>query len=69
MKEPADSANLREKEAEMHFVVLVIVFAFVFAVLALVGFALFEMSPFASHNDHYRDPETGKRLFGSPHLD
>ena len=53
----------------MNIVVLVIVCAFVLSVLLLVGFALFETSPFASHRDHYRDPVTGKRLFDSPHLD
>ncbi len=53
----------------MHIVVLVIVFAFVFSVLALVGFTLFKLSPFARHTDHYRDPETGERRFESPRLD
>jgi hypothetical protein len=53
----------------MNIVFLIIVFAFVTSVFALAGYALMKISPFATHSDHYRDPETGKRLFGSPHLD
>jgi hypothetical protein len=53
----------------MHIVALAVVFAFVFSVLAVVGFALFQMSPFARHKDRYRDPETGERRFDSPRLD
>ncbi len=53
----------------MHIVALAIVFGFVFSVLAVVGFALFKMSPFAHHADRYRDPETGKKRFESPRLD
>jgi hypothetical protein len=53
----------------MHIVVLVIVFGFVFSVLALVGFALSKMTPFARHTDRYRDPETGERRFDSPRMD
>ncbi len=53
----------------MHIIVLAIVFGFVFSVLALVGLALFKISPFARHADHYRDPETGKRRFNSPRID
>ena len=53
----------------MQFVVLIIVFAFVISVLGVVGFTLFEISPFAHHTDHYRDPETGNRRFDSPRLD
>lgn len=47
----------------------VIVIAFVLAVLALVAFAVFELTPYAKHSDHYRDPETGKRRWSSPRLD
>jgi hypothetical protein len=43
--------------------------AFVLAVLAVVAYALFKLSPFAHHADHYRDPRTGKRLQESPHLE
>jgi hypothetical protein len=48
---------------------LVIVVIFVLAVLGAVGYALFEMSPFAHHADRYRDPVTHKRLGQSPRLD
>jgi hypothetical protein len=47
----------------------VIVFLFVIVVLGTVAFALFEMSPFARHQDRFRDPKTGKRLSESPRLD
>ncbi len=47
----------------------VIVIAFVITVLALVGYALFEMTPFATHTDQLRDPRTGKRRWESPRLD
>ena len=63
------SVKLREKEAEMNIVFIIVVFAFVISVLAVVGVALFEMSPAGRHRDHYRDPETGERRFESPRLD
>lgn len=44
-------------------------FLFVFGVLAVVAWALFEMSPFARHKDQFRDPRTGKRIGSSPRLD
>ena len=47
----------------------IVVLAFVVAVLALVGYAIFEMSPFGRHKDHYRDPETGNRRWESPNLE
>ena len=47
----------------------VIVFVFVVGVLATVGFALYAASPFASHRDRFRDPQTGKRQSEFPHLD
>jgi hypothetical protein len=47
----------------------VIVGVFVLGVLALVAFAFYAMSPFASHSDRYRDPATGKRTSDSPRLD
>ena len=53
----------------MNIVILIIVFAFVISVVALVGFTIFEVSPFGRHTDHYRDSETGKRRFDSPELD
>jgi hypothetical protein len=40
--------------------------AFVIGVLVVVAYALFEMSPFAHHEDRYREP--GERQ-QSPHLD
>ena len=47
----------------------VVVMAFVVAVLAIVAFALFEVTPFAHHAESYRDARTGKRRWDSPHLD
>ena len=44
----------------------VVTLAFVLVVLAVVVFALFEMSPFAHHVDRYHEP--GQRQ-QSPHLD
>jgi len=53
----------------MDTVYLVIVIVFVVAVLGAVGYALFEMSPFARHADQYRDPVTHERIGQSPRLD
>ncbi len=47
---------------------LVITFFFVIAVLALVAYALFELTPWGRHKDHYRDA-TGHRRYESPFLD
>ena len=47
----------------------IVVMAFVVFVLALAAYAFFELTPFAKHADHYRDPETGKRRGESPRLD
>jgi len=47
---------------------LVIALVFVFSVLALVAYSIFEITPFAHHKDHYRDT-TGHRRFESPRLD
>ena len=44
-------------------------FVFVFGTLAIVGWALFKMSPFARHSDEFRDPRTGKFKGHSPRLD
>ena len=46
-----------------------VVLAFVIAVLGVVAYSLFELSPFAHHADQFRDPRTGKRKWQSPHLD
>ena len=69
MEQPALCANLSGKEAAMNIVMLIIVLAVVISLLGLVGFAIFQISPFGRHSDHYRDPETGKRRFDSPRLD
>jgi|GEM_PF-2132887 hypothetical protein len=47
----------------------IVVLGLVAAVLAVILLALFEMSPFARHRDHYRDPSTGKRTAHSPNLE
>jgi hypothetical protein len=47
----------------------VVAFGFVLAVLAVVAYALFELSPFARHADRFRDLRTGKRRWQSPRLD
>jgi hypothetical protein len=47
----------------------VVVFVFVFSVLAFVAYAFFEVSPFARHKELFRDPRAGKRLWQPPHLD
>ena len=44
----------------------VITMAFVIATLAIVAYALYEMSPFARHAERYHEP--GQRQ-QSPHLD
>jgi hypothetical protein len=44
----------------------VIVMVVVFGILAVVAYALFEVSPFAYHEDRYHEP--GQRQ-QSPHLD
>jgi hypothetical protein len=44
----------------------VIVMVVVFGIIAVVAYALFEMSPFAHHTDRYHEP--GQRQ-ESPHLD
>jgi len=46
-----------------------IVLIFVAAVLLVVGFTLFEMSPFGRHSDHYRNPSTRKRRWDPPNLE
>jgi hypothetical protein len=54
------------KEAVMDALGTVVVMVFVLGVLAVVTYALFEMSPFAHHSDRYHEP--GERQ-QSPHLD
>ena len=53
----------------MNTLFALIVFAFVLAVLGVVAYALFELSPFAHHAERFRDSRTGKRKWDSPHLD
>lgn len=45
------------------------VIVLVFAIVAVVAFGLYEMSPFAHHANPYRDARTGKRSAESPHLE
>jgi len=58
-----------DEGSAMNTLFTVVVLAFVLAVLAVVAYALFEVSPFAHHADRFRDPRTGKRRWESPHLD
>lgn len=53
----------------MTVVSLVICAVFVVGVLVVVGYALFELTPLAHSANPYRDPETGRRRFASPHLE
>jgi hypothetical protein len=47
----------------------VVVICFVGAVLLVAGFALFALSPFGRHKDHYRNAVTGERRFDPPNLE
>lgn len=49
-------------------VIIGIVLVFVVGVLALVAYGLYECTPFAHHENPYRDSLTGKRR-ESPHVD
>jgi hypothetical protein len=53
----------------MSTVFMAVVLIFVFGVLAIVGYALYECTPLPHRTNPYRDAETGKRLWSSPHLD
>jgi hypothetical protein len=53
----------------MSTVFTIIVFAVVLAGLAVGAWALFELSPFARHQEQFRDPLTGRRSGESPRLD
>ena len=50
-------------------VIALAVIVIVFAIVAVVVFGLFEMSPLAHGTNPYRDPGTGKRRWESPHLE
>ena len=52
----------------MNTLFLIIACTFVIAVLALVAYSIYEMTPLAHHKDHYRDDD-GKRRYESPRLD
>ena len=52
----------------MNTVFLVLGIVFVVSVLALVAYSLFELTPLATHKDHYRT-DAGERRFESPRLD
>ena len=65
---PLETVGLT-KGGPMNTLFTVVVFAFVLAVLGVVAYALFELSPFAHHVDRFRDPRTGQRRWQSPHLD
>ena len=48
---------------------IIVVFGFVLAVLALVVYGVFELTPYARHVDRFRDARTGRRRWESPHLE
>ena len=50
-------------------VTALVVTILVFAIVAVVCFGLFEITPFAHSTNPYRDPRNGKRLWESPHLE
>ena len=52
----------------MSMLYTVIVIVFVVGVLGAVAYALFAVSPFARHVDHFRDAN-GKRIGTGPRLD
>jgi hypothetical protein len=64
------TVRVREREEEeMTALFTIVVMAFVVFVLLIAAYAFFEITPFAKHSDHYRDPKTGKRRGDSPRLD
>jgi hypothetical protein len=67
---PSAKVATRTKGGNMDtFLATFLALAFVIGTLAVVAWALFEMSPFARHKDQFRDPRTGKRRGASPRLD
>jgi hypothetical protein len=58
----------REEGTMSTAVIMGIVVVFVIGVLALVVYALYECTPFAHHDNPYRDSFTGRRR-ESPHVD
>jgi hypothetical protein len=63
------AGRLPGKEVVMGMVFIFIVLGFVVAVLLVAAFALFELSPFSRHADHYRNSVTGKRRWDPPNLE
>ena len=53
----------------MQIIGTTLVLVFVVGTLVAVGYALFRMSPWATHTDQFRDPKTGKRIGEAPRLD
>jgi hypothetical protein len=47
----------------------IIVFAVVIAGAVVLVYCLFKASPFASHDDQFRDPRTGEPRGEGPHLE
>jgi hypothetical protein len=62
-------ARLRERRIVMGTLFTIIVLSFVAAVLLVVGYTLFEMSPLGRHKDHYRNTLTGERRWDPPNLE
>jgi hypothetical protein len=58
-----------DEGSAMNTLFIVVVFVFVLAVLAVVAYTAFEVSPFAHHAERFRDSRTGKRRWDSPQLD
>jgi Ca2+/H+ antiporter len=52
----------------MDTVFTIIVLSFVVAVLSVVAYALFEMSPFGRHKEHFRNA-AGERRVAPPNLE
>lgn len=48
---------------------IIVAFAFVLVVLALLAYGLFELTPLARHPDQFRDSRTDRRRWESPHLE
>jgi hypothetical protein len=60
---------VQRKEEAMQIIGTTLVLVFVVGTLVAVGYALFRMSPWATHTDQFRDPKTGKRIGEAPRLD
>jgi hypothetical protein len=70
MPSPARTPKLREKEVDMGFVFTIVVLGIVLVLVpGVVALAVFEISPFGRHSEHYRDLNTGKRRWDPPNLE